>query len=535
MRPSSRGAARSEARVGSGSPIHRAMPPKAKVLESGDLGHGITYEVRPASKGSPTVHVVIDGERLPAFRRKSDSSVEEQIRALPLVQAKLAAPPSAAEEQQPRERSRSPIFNGSSLQREGAALRKDLDRKVMQPLLVAENPPAEHLVLSYTKLYSDDGWCDLRGVWAKQNALVNGRPAYTFAYSWDLGNKRCTVLPDGSRHRTVMWFAPVAARAGGAGEAMPGWIIGLDNQLGQGHEERPVDHGCWLVNTDRAPLPDLIRIDSPWRLGQSRKWTIRCSRMPDPPVNVVLYRHPDHPGLIYERAANSASRRHFDERRCFSRRQPRPLRLQQCSWHVPSDPPIFLVRCNEVESACYWRRRQCHTWGKSGPIDGGPLADGEVQLEACFNECGVFFCETDCRLRTRCPHFENETIDYRVSNALLASGCLLCDCECCERRMEPPVCDACYELPCTCEGQSDWKGLHGKLWALMHPDAPEQTPVRQNEQKRPWCEAIKSMTPEEQCEKFCVGRMAKYGCRVCKPGLRLLVGLSDSESSSNDD
>jgi hypothetical protein len=45
----------------------QAMPPKPKVIERGDLGLGITYEVRPAAKGSPTVHVVIDGQRLPPF------------------------------------------------------------------------------------------------------------------------------------------------------------------------------------------------------------------------------------------------------------------------------------------------------------------------------------------------------------------------------------------------------------------------------------------------------------------------------------
>ena len=46
-----------------------------------------------------------------------------------------------------------PVFNGSSLQREGAALRKDLDRMSTQPLLVAKDPPAELIVLSYNKVY----------------------------------------------------------------------------------------------------------------------------------------------------------------------------------------------------------------------------------------------------------------------------------------------------------------------------------------------------------------------------------------------
>ena len=56
------------------------MAPKVKVLESNDLGHGVFYEVRPAAKGNPTVQVIVDGERLPAFRRRPDSSAQEQVR-----------------------------------------------------------------------------------------------------------------------------------------------------------------------------------------------------------------------------------------------------------------------------------------------------------------------------------------------------------------------------------------------------------------------------------------------------------------------
>ena len=58
------------------------MAPKVKVLETGNLGHGVTFEVRPASKGNPTVHVTVHGERLPAFRRKPTSSAEQQVRDL---------------------------------------------------------------------------------------------------------------------------------------------------------------------------------------------------------------------------------------------------------------------------------------------------------------------------------------------------------------------------------------------------------------------------------------------------------------------
>lgn len=57
------------------------MAPKVKVLEPDDLGHGVCYEVRPAAKGNPTVHVIVDGERLPAFRRKPDQLAAEQVHA----------------------------------------------------------------------------------------------------------------------------------------------------------------------------------------------------------------------------------------------------------------------------------------------------------------------------------------------------------------------------------------------------------------------------------------------------------------------
>ena len=59
-----------------------AMPPKPKVSESGDIGHDITFEVRPQKKGSPTVHVDVAGTRLPAFRLKDGKPVDEQVRSL---------------------------------------------------------------------------------------------------------------------------------------------------------------------------------------------------------------------------------------------------------------------------------------------------------------------------------------------------------------------------------------------------------------------------------------------------------------------
>ena len=61
------------------------MAPKAKVSASGDIGHGISFEVRPQKKGSPTVHVDVAGNRLPAFRLKDGKSVEEQVSTLQQV------------------------------------------------------------------------------------------------------------------------------------------------------------------------------------------------------------------------------------------------------------------------------------------------------------------------------------------------------------------------------------------------------------------------------------------------------------------
>ena len=495
----------------------KSMPPKPKVIESGDLGHGITYEVRPASKGSPTVHVVIDGERLPAFRRKSDFSVEAQVRALPSVKAKLEPLPSTAEEKQPRERSRSPIFNGSSLQREGSALRRDLDRLATQPLLFAGRPAAEFLVLSIEKVYPDDSWLDLRGVWAQQSELVNGRPAYTLAYRWADAGPAYTLHPDGSRHNTAMWFAPVAARGGGAGEAMPGWIIGLACQLGQGHEHRPADHGYWLVNTDSAPLPDLIR-----RTWQRRGVLIRASleRLLAPPTNVVLFK--DGNGRIIERPANSQRRRHFAEQQCFLRRQARPLRLADCA-----SCQATMTRCDEVESACYWRRRKCFACGASGPVDGRPREDGDVELELCG--CGVVFCRDDsasfsCSLRTQCPHIEDETVDYRVSNEILASGHMLCNCACCKRRVfEPPQCDVCYGLPCECDGRSEWKVLHGEVWAARH-----MRPEEAREELHNACVDAKA-TAMRELEELCKAHIQRRVERARSRGYSLPRLFDDPE------
>ena len=67
-----------------------AMPPKPKVSESGDIGHDITFEVRPQKKGSPTVHVDVAGTRLPAFRLKDGKPVDEQVRSLQQVVEHIA-------------------------------------------------------------------------------------------------------------------------------------------------------------------------------------------------------------------------------------------------------------------------------------------------------------------------------------------------------------------------------------------------------------------------------------------------------------
>ena len=72
------------------------MAPKSKVSETGDIGHGVTFEVRPAKAGKPTVHVVIDGSRLPAFRLKGGSSATEQVRRLQQVDDHLARLTSGA-------------------------------------------------------------------------------------------------------------------------------------------------------------------------------------------------------------------------------------------------------------------------------------------------------------------------------------------------------------------------------------------------------------------------------------------------------
>ena len=71
-------------------PALAAMPPKAKVSELGDIGHGITFEVRPAKAGKPTVHVVVAGARLPAFRLKDGPTAEEQVRCLSHVVEHMA-------------------------------------------------------------------------------------------------------------------------------------------------------------------------------------------------------------------------------------------------------------------------------------------------------------------------------------------------------------------------------------------------------------------------------------------------------------
>ena len=46
----------------------------------------------------------------------------------------------------------------------------------------------------------------------------------------------------------------------------------------------------------------------------------------------------------------------------------------------------------------------------------------------------------------------------------------------------------------------------------------------------------REVSPEERllCQRFCVGDSKKYGCRVCKPGLRLFNALSDADSQSGE-
>ena len=83
----------------------RVMPPRAKEIEARDLGRGVTFEVRPAKKGSATVHVIVDDERLPAFRLKEGSSAEAQVRLLPAVTAQLATSDSVGSAAEPDESS----------------------------------------------------------------------------------------------------------------------------------------------------------------------------------------------------------------------------------------------------------------------------------------------------------------------------------------------------------------------------------------------------------------------------------------------
>jgi hypothetical protein len=486
------------------------MPPKPKVIERGDLGLGITYEVRPAAKGSPTVHVVIDGQRLPPFRQKADSSVEVQVRAMPSVQTKLAPQPSAADEGTPRERSRSPIFNGSSLLREGAALRKDLARKATQPLLVAQHPGAAYVVLRYFKslpphLARQYPFSHLEGVWARRDEQVNARPAYTFAYSWARGQLRPGVAPgvlvteDGGRRADiVLWFSPTAVRIGhDSGEALPGWIIGESGRLGEGH----ASHGLqphYLINTDPSPVAELIRRErrvkvsvqeDGYRVPGSGWWTRRFLtdvgsatdvdiwfEPLDVPPNVTLFKLE---GQIVEHPTNGPRRR-FEDHRCdrvvalaCNTREKRP---EKCHFADSTGSRRVMTRCNEVESACYWRRRHCKACGACGPIDGAPpdAKRDEVELDACSKGCGAHFCVNHdidfhgCRQLMECPHLEYDHVALQVSNFNIASNRLLCRCDCCMRRTRKiHECSVCGEMPCICDGHSGWKAMYGELHELL--------------------------------------------------------------------
>ena len=199
------------------------------------------------------------------------------------------------------------------------------------------------------------------------------------------------------------------------------------------------------------------------------------------------------------------------------------------------------MQCDEVESACYWRRRSCTACGASGPIDGAPLSGpDEVAIESCYYECGAYFCVdtfNECaRPQTRCPHFEYG-VDRRVSNEMAMLRA--CDCKCCARMCAPCVCDECGTMPCGCEGQSDWKVRYGDGWYSTW--AAQQTQrsgwrlsfdEAMGTQERP----RREVSPEERllCQRFCVGDSKKYGCRVCKPGLRLFNALSDADSQSGE-
>ena len=408
---------------------------------------------------------------------------------------------SSSEPQGPQEPSRTVLFNGSSLQRETAALRQDLDRKATALPLAIQQPGADFIVLrgyAPPRLAHAYPWSHLEGVWARRAELVNGRPAYTFAYSWVSRETLEVLMPDDRSVQIALWYSPLATRVGhDAGEALSGWIIGEMGRLGKGYTTGgPAD---FLINTDPAPIPELIRTERrTWSSCRERGRKISGSgwlamvrgdggRLIDvqisfKPMEVPqacffqrAFRDPEDGELcllsdeFYERPVGPQPRRLF-EYRC-SHRRPR----KRCSRGASSmygESTDFLVRCDEVTSALYWRRRSCVACGASGPVDGSSLErPDDVELEPCAKGCGAFFCvqpgfDIWCTQPTgrHCPHLQCTNVPPHMSNTNIATMTLQCSCDCCLRRMRKlHPCDVCEKLPCACQGHSGWKAMYGTL------------------------------------------------------------------------
>ena len=392
-----------------------------------------------------------------------------------------------------------PIFNGSSLRRELDLLRKDLDRRATQPLLFSPSLAPDYLVCTgdMPAALAREGFpfTYLHGVWAKRRELVNRQPAYTLAYSWEERgtplfklSSRNMPLNEGALVRLAMWFSPIASRFGhDAGEAIPGWLIGREDLIGQGHMNGIRPH--FLVNSDTAPHPRLIRdtwwsyVLSPQSDGSKRHTRVALSfaLLPAVPPDVCLFqlaiRYPGdaeapEPSLelldtFYEFPAGPVPSRLFEHRCSSHKRRKHPRK-----WCPREDTDELLVRCDEVTSACYWRRRSCIACGADGPIDGSPLENAQdVELELCNMGCGAFFCvqplSSHCTQATAscCPHLEYTDVTPHVSNPNIAAERFVCSCDCCLTRMRKPhPCDVCERMPCACQGKSGWKALYGAFY-----------------------------------------------------------------------
>ena len=119
--------------------------------------------------------------------------------------------------------------------------------------LVSLLPAADFLVLHGSKsfpprLHSVYPFSHLGGMWARRAELVNGRPAYTFAYSWASSKTPKIMMDDGRATGIALWYSPLAARIGhAAGEGLSGWIIGASDRLGLGYTTAgPAD---FLINS----------------------------------------------------------------------------------------------------------------------------------------------------------------------------------------------------------------------------------------------------------------------------------------------